>query len=196
LCQTPAAVGKSAGADCRITDGSGARLVQRELAGSYTTTVDGQEHVAVSRFPTGDGDVSFTCPVASVFTVRVGQVPEVGSMIAGIGVSIVGPLLLGTAGLVILIVTGILYATRPPRSKACNSGSRLRLPAGAPYQQASRWLFVARVSRGKRHSTRRLGGACAGARVGSVEGREEQPWQVSGARVTIGSTFATCSIDP
>jgi hypothetical protein len=38
-------------------------------------------------------------------------------MVGGLGLAVVRSMLLGLAGVVILVVTGILFASRPPRAK-------------------------------------------------------------------------------
>ena len=43
---------------------------------------------------------------------------DAGAMLGGIALAFIGPMLLGLAGLLVLIVTGILFETRPPRARS------------------------------------------------------------------------------
>lgn len=101
--------------DCTVVDGSDQELTLRPVQGTFTTTSDGQEFSAVARFESGDGQLTITCAGLDQHLVRIGQIPSAGSLFTGIGIGIAAPIVLGTTGLIILIVTGILFATRPPR---------------------------------------------------------------------------------
>ena len=62
--------------------------------------------------------MTFTCRSAERDAeVRIAQLPSTGTFIAGLLVGLIVPLVLGLIGIVILIVTGVLWATRPPRPK-------------------------------------------------------------------------------
>jgi hypothetical protein len=98
-------------ARCEITDGSGKTLDQRPVSGDFTYN----EWRAVSRFDTGDGDLSFTCDGFPDGRVRVGGLPTTEGFVSGLLIGILVPLALGIAGLVVLVVTGILFATGRPR---------------------------------------------------------------------------------
>lgn len=100
------------GADCTATDGSGEEIEFRSVTGDFTYN----EWTAVSRFDTGDGDLTFDC--TSPFgdsELRIAQLPSTGTFVAGIVIGVVAPLVLGLIGLLMLIVTGVLYATGAPR---------------------------------------------------------------------------------
>jgi hypothetical protein len=104
--------GGPSSAQCNATDGSGAQIDFRSVTGEFTFN----EWTAAARFDTGDGDVTFSC--RSEFgseEVRIAQLPSTTTFVAGLLVGILVPLLFGLVGLIILIVTGIMWATRPPR---------------------------------------------------------------------------------
>jgi hypothetical protein len=100
-------------ARCEITDGSGKQVVQRPVTGDFTYN----DWRAVSRFDTGDGDLSFTCDGFPDGRVRIGDLPSTGGFVGGLLIGILVPLLLGVAGLVVLVVTAILFATGRPRNE-------------------------------------------------------------------------------
>lgn len=97
---------------CLVTDEDGDRPRLRSISGDFTYN----EWTAENRFDTGAGDVVVDCSAAGE-SVRVGQVPSTGAFVVGLLVAILGPIVLGLAGLVVLVVTGILYATRPARPR-------------------------------------------------------------------------------
>ena len=101
--------------DCSVTDSEGTSLELRPVSGDFTYN----EWTAEDRFDTGSGDVVVEC-ASSIedAEARVGQVPSTGGFVVGLLVAILGPLVLGLAGLVVLVVTGILYAVRPARPDA------------------------------------------------------------------------------
>lgn len=104
------------GADCTATDGAGEQLGLRPVTGDFTYN----EWTAMARFDTGDGDVTFECSDSRGVgeRVRVAQLPSTGGFVAGIVVGVVAPLLLGGIGLLMLIVTAVLYATGAPRNES------------------------------------------------------------------------------
>lgn len=101
------------GTACQVVDGAGNQVDLRPVGGDFTFN----EWTATDRFDTADGDLTITCTGDG--RVRVGALPSIGGFAGGLAVAILAPLLLGLTGLVMLVVTGILYATgapRPPRS--------------------------------------------------------------------------------
>jgi hypothetical protein len=99
---------------CVATDGTGAPVEFRGVVGDFTYN----DWHALSRFDTGDGNLTFTCAAAAGNEqVRIARLPSTGGFIAGILIGVIGPLLLGLIGIVILIITGILWATGEPRRK-------------------------------------------------------------------------------
>ena len=102
-------------AQCSATDGSGADVALRCVGGDFTVN----EWQAVARFDTGDGELTFTCDGGGMTgEVRIGSLPSGSTFVVGLLVGILVPLALGTAGLVVLVVTGVLYASRPARPAA------------------------------------------------------------------------------
>ncbi len=99
---------------CVATTGSGTDVQFRGVTGDFTYN----DWQAVARFDTGDGDLTFTCNGATGSErVRIAQLPSTGTFIAGLLVGILAPLGLGLVGIVMLIITGILWATGAPREK-------------------------------------------------------------------------------
>lgn len=99
-------------ATCSVADGSGADLRLSRVNGEFTVN----EWVAVASFDTGDGDLTVTCDGGGMTgEVRVGSLPEGSTFVVGLLVGILVPIALGGAGLVVLIVTAVLYAGRPAR---------------------------------------------------------------------------------
>ncbi len=102
-------------ATCSITDGSGSNLQLRGVSGEFTVN----EWLAVARFDTGDGELTVTCDGGGMTgEVRIGSLPSGSTFVVGLLVGILVPIALGGAGLVVLIVTAVLYASRPPRPAA------------------------------------------------------------------------------
>ncbi|WP_139981964.1 hypothetical protein [Nocardioides litoris] len=99
---------------CTATDADGATVELRPV--SSTTTVN--EWTARERFDTGAGDVVLDCTASGNGTdarVRIGEVPSGDRIAAGLVLAIGGSTVLGLAGLVVLVVTGVLWLTRPAR---------------------------------------------------------------------------------
>ncbi|MFB9313863.1 hypothetical protein [Nocardioides plantarum] len=100
--------------DCTITDSAGEARPLRGISGDFTYN----EWTAQQRFDTGSGDVVLDCTsTVEGAEARIAQVPSTGGFVVGLLVAILGPLALGFAGVVVLIVTGILYAVRPARPR-------------------------------------------------------------------------------
>lgn len=104
--------------DCAVVDtGSGEELRGRAPSGSFTRSSNGREWEGVARYDAGSGRWEVTCPTA-LGEVEVGPSPAIGSFVGGIFATILVPLVLGGLGLVVLIVTGVLFATGRPRHEA------------------------------------------------------------------------------
>ncbi len=102
------------GGQCNAVDGTGAAIDFRSVTGDFTYN----EWTAAARFDTGDGDVTFTCQGATGSEqVRIAQLPSTGTFVAGLLVGVLAPIILGLVGLLILVITGVLWATRPPRNQ-------------------------------------------------------------------------------
>lgn len=101
-------------ADCSAVDGADEAVQFRPVTGEFTFN----EWTAVARFDTGDGDLTLTCEgLYPDSEVRIAQLPSTGGLVAGIVVGVVAPLVLGLLGVLMLIVTAILYATGAPRQE-------------------------------------------------------------------------------
>lgn len=111
--------GSAARQDCVVVDRAGDTPVQlRPVHGSFTRSDSRGSFVGFYRFSPGSGRLSVTCTpdeADGVGEVLIGPMPQVGSFVVGIIAGILVPLVLGLAGLALLIVTGVLFATRPPR---------------------------------------------------------------------------------
>ncbi len=100
------------GLTCSAVDGTGAVLPLRLVTGSFTVN----EWEAVSRFDTGDGEVTLDCGMTGDSSrVRVGELPSTGTFVVGLLVGILGPVVLGLAGGLILVITFVRYLRRPAR---------------------------------------------------------------------------------
>lgn len=102
-------------AACSAVDGTGREVEFRGVTGEFSYN----EWTAVSRFDTGDGNLTFDCvdTTGGGEEIRIAQLPSAGTFVAGIVIGIVAPLVLGLIGLLMLIVTAVLYATGAPRQK-------------------------------------------------------------------------------
>jgi hypothetical protein len=110
---------------CQIVDrASGDVVVLDRVSATYERSdTDGDWH-GFARFDPGTGNLEVTCAPAG--TVLIGAAPKIGNFVVGILATIFVPLFLGLFGLAILIVTGILFATRPPGSRPADN----QLPRG------------------------------------------------------------------
>jgi hypothetical protein len=101
-------------AGCTATDAAGEPVEIERPGGEFTTG----EWEAIGRFETGDGDLTFTCTSSTPGAeARIGGLPSVGGLVGGLVLAILGPIVLGIAGLAVLIVTIVLFATRPARPR-------------------------------------------------------------------------------
>jgi hypothetical protein len=106
------------GQECAIVDQrSGAQIRLHPVSADYTRSDSSGDWSGFARFDPGSGDLEVTC-TASDGAVLIGPAPQIGSFVGGILATIFAPLLLGLAGLVVLIVTGILFTTRPARARS------------------------------------------------------------------------------
>ena len=103
-------------ADCVLVErGSGTPVHLEPVLGSFTRSGGSGEWQAVARFDPGSGDLEFTC-LSAGGPAEIGPELRMGSFMGAIVLTVVLPLVLGLAGLVVLLVTGILWSSRPPRS--------------------------------------------------------------------------------
>jgi hypothetical protein len=102
---------------CQVVDRATGEDIDLDLVGaSYDRSDEDGEWHGVAKFDPGSGDLDVTC-AGHGGTALIGPAPRIGSFVLGILATILIPLALGLSGLSILIVTGILFAVRPPRPK-------------------------------------------------------------------------------
>jgi hypothetical protein len=116
--------------DCEVVDTATGRPVALSPVTSHLTKDVGDgEWRAAYRFAPGSGELEVTCAGApDVGTgpdrqmtwgpkVQIGPAPSIGGFVGGVLATIAVPSLLGLSGVAILVVTGVLWATRPARPK-------------------------------------------------------------------------------
>ncbi|NPC95555.1 hypothetical protein [Nocardioides sp. zg-DK7169] len=102
---------------CQVLDvATGEPVRTGAVTGDLRRSDSSGSWVGVLRFDPGSGTVSITCPGATG-TLLIGPAPSVGGFVGGLLLTVLVPLLLGGAGLVVLVLTGVLWATRPPRAR-------------------------------------------------------------------------------
>lgn len=103
-------------ADCTIADrATGQEVTYSPVTGSFTRSSGSSgEWVADRRFDPGSGDLIVMCTPKGG-PVEIGPAPEIGTFVGGIFATILAPVLLGAAGLIVLIVTGVKFANGAPR---------------------------------------------------------------------------------
>ncbi|RYP84603.1 hypothetical protein EKO23_15170 [Nocardioides guangzhouensis] len=100
--------------DCRVTDTeTGDEIPLSSPSGEFQRN----EQTGFARLHPGSGRLSVTC-AGSGEQVEIGPAPSLGGLVGGVLAAILVPMLLGSAGFVVVLVTGILWATRPARPKA------------------------------------------------------------------------------
>lgn len=113
---------------CTAVDGTGAVVAFHTPDGQFTF----DQWRSLATFDTGDGHLTFRCSADPLVTeLRVGRIPGGGDLarlgLVGIGL----PLLLGGTGFLVVLVTGIMWATRrAPRPAPFPAPF---LPPGTPY---------------------------------------------------------------
>jgi hypothetical protein len=101
---------------CTLADADAAPVPVDEVTGSVTVDADGTTWSGFGTFTATTSEVTLTCPEATAGQqVRVGASLGVG-FVGGILATILVPLVIGGAGLVVLLVTTVLWVTRPPRA--------------------------------------------------------------------------------
>lgn len=110
--------------DCTILDLESQEPIEiRTVGGSYERSDSNGDLEGLYAFSPGSGNLEVTCmglgfhrgddaPVA-----LIGPKPEIDSFVIGIVVAVVVPGILGLAGFIALITTGVLYSSREPRPK-------------------------------------------------------------------------------
>lgn len=107
-------------AGCQIVDrATGDEISLLAEGGGFTRSTGSGDWVGAYRFDPGSGDLEVTCAPSSlveadqVGEIEIGPAPQIGNFVAGLIATIAIPALLGLSGIAILLVTGILWATRP-----------------------------------------------------------------------------------
>ena len=110
--------------DCRIVDLASARELPLRPAGSTLTreTPGDGELVGGHRFAPGSGDLEVTCRATTdaddgPAKIVIGPAPSLTGFVGGLIAAIAVSGALGILGLATLIITGVLWATRPARSR-------------------------------------------------------------------------------
>ncbi|WP_244932258.1 hypothetical protein [Nocardioides sp. W7] len=97
---------------CTIVDtATGAEVALRSPGGEFRRRDGGGDWTGVARFDPGSGSLVVTCASAAG-GLQLGPAPSLGSFGLSLVATIVVPLVLGGLGLVVLLVTGILWSTR------------------------------------------------------------------------------------
>lgn len=101
--------------ECRVVDtATGTELQQRDPTGEFRREVPGEgDWIGFAVVP-GAVEVEVTCSRLGTPSeqVEIGPAPSLGSFGLGLLLTIAVPLVLGGLGLVVLLVTGILWSTR------------------------------------------------------------------------------------
>jgi hypothetical protein len=102
------------GTDCTVVDRRTGEPVRLDtVAGRFTRDDGGGGRVGARRLDPGSGELTITCAAAGGDTdVEIGPAPSLGGFGLGLLLTIAVPLVLGGLGLVVLLVTGILWSTR------------------------------------------------------------------------------------
>jgi hypothetical protein len=109
--------------ECRVIDtASGEELPLEPVTGDYRRSNGTMgDWIGVRRFDPRSGELEVTCTgTYNQATVEIGKAPQIASFVGGMLAAILVPLVLGGAGLLVLIVTGVLFATGAPRKAPDN----------------------------------------------------------------------------
>ncbi|MBB6626568.1 hypothetical protein H5V45_04440 [Nocardioides sp. KIGAM211] len=106
---------------CTVVDrGTGREVATSSPGAAYTKSDGSGSWTGFARFDPGSGTLEVTCTAAGG-DVQIGPAPELGSFVGGIFATILVPLVLGLLGLLVLIVTGVRFATGAPRDRSGNN---------------------------------------------------------------------------
>jgi hypothetical protein len=118
---------------CRIVDtATGEEIRLRPVTSQLSRDFGDGGSVAAYRFDPGSGELEVTCALHLPDTadepdwtmgwgdgnVEIGPAPSVGGFVGGLIATVAVPSLFGLFGLATLVVTGVLWATRPARPKS------------------------------------------------------------------------------
>jgi hypothetical protein len=98
--------------ECTVVDrASGAEIALAPTSGDF----ERNDQKAIARFDPGSGDLDVTCEGDTATSVDIGPSPGTAGLVGGILLAVLAPLLLGGLGFVVVLVTGVLWSSRPPR---------------------------------------------------------------------------------
>lgn len=110
-------------ASCTLVDRTtGAKLPTSGPGAEFTRSGGDGSWIGTRRFDSGSGQLEVTCD-ASAGPAQIGPAPQFGSFVGGIFAAILVPLVLGLLGLLVLIVTGALWAAGAPRTASGNNSA-------------------------------------------------------------------------
>lgn len=108
---------------CRVVDlATEQQIPLRAAGGSFTRSTGSGDWVGSYRFDPGSGHLIVTCKAGpfdgdQLSEVEIGPAPQIGNFVGGLVATIAIPTLIGLTGLAVLLVTGILWTTRPSRRR-------------------------------------------------------------------------------
>lgn len=103
------------GQRCEIVDRTtGESVVLGPVGGSFSRSDGSGDWHGAARFDPGTGSLRVTCDPGEG-AVLIGPAPRIGAFLGGIFATVLIPLGLGAVGVLILIVTTVLFATGAPR---------------------------------------------------------------------------------
>jgi hypothetical protein len=101
--------------ECQIVDAAtGTGVETRPVTETYTRSGGSGEWEGIRLFDPGSGDLEVTCSEQGG-PIQIGVAPDLGRIGGGVLAGVLGSVVLGGLGLIVLVVTGILFATRGPR---------------------------------------------------------------------------------
>lgn len=127
-----------AGARCQLVTREGRPLELTRSGVSTTVTVGGVQWHGIGTFTSPDSEVLAVCDALPGTGYRVGE-PLGAAFFGGLAATILVPMALGGLGLIVLLVTAVLWFTRAPRSQVSPGAGPgvppgpLTPPAGPPY---------------------------------------------------------------
>lgn len=122
-----------AGATCQLVTQDGRPLELDRSAVSTTVTVDGVQWYGIGTFTSPDSEILALCDAIPGTGYRVGE-PLGATFVGGILATIFVPMALGGLGLIVLLVTAVLWFTRAPRSQVAGPGATPPItPPGGPF---------------------------------------------------------------
>ncbi len=98
---------------CRVVDSeAGQDVALGAVSGSFEKSDGDGDWFAARRFDPGSGELDVTCASPGARPdVQVGPAPDIGGFLRSIALTVTVPLLMGLAGLVVLLVTAVRWAT-------------------------------------------------------------------------------------